>query len=97
MKPNFRRCVSCRNVAPKEDFWRLVRAYPSGQVILDQGMGRSAYLCRDTGCLLAAQKKDRLGRALKAHVPSEIYQELWQRLSTQPDKANPTASTLSEH
>ncbi|HAX74477.1 MAG TPA: DUF448 domain-containing protein [Cyanobacteria bacterium UBA11372] len=101
MKPNFRRCVSCRKVAPKEDFWRIVRADPSGQVVLDQGMGRSAYLCRDSRCLLAAQKKDRLGRALKAPVTPQIYQKLWQRLSTQPDGANPTpenatASTPSD-
>ena len=93
MKPNFRRCAICRQVAPKEAFWRIVRAYPSGQVLLDWGMGRSAYLCPQTSCLLAAQKKNRLGKALKAPVPPEIYQTLWQRLSTQQATANPTPET----
>lgn len=82
MKPNFRRCVSCRKVSPKEDFWRIVRAYPSGQVVLDRAMGRSAYLCPHESCLSTAQKKNRLGRALKAPVTPELYQMLWQRLST---------------
>ena len=84
MKPNYRRCTSCRKLAPKEAFWRLVRVYPSNQVQLDQGMGRSAYLCPEADCLRAAQKKNRLGRSLKASVPQELYQTLWQRLATSP-------------
>jgi hypothetical protein len=82
MEPNYRRCVSCRQAAPKAVFWRIVRVYPSQQVELDQGMGRSAYLCRQTACLEAAKKKNRLGRALKAPVPEHIYITLWQRLAT---------------
>lgn len=80
MPPNHRRCASCRRVAPKGDFWRLVRVYGDRTVCLDQGMGRSAYLCPQADCLRQAQKKGRLGRALKANVPEEIYQILWQRL-----------------
>jgi hypothetical protein len=43
-------------------------------------MGRSAYLCPQESCLKAAQKKDKLGKVLKAQVPETIYQALWQRL-----------------
>ncbi|MBD1850664.1 YlxR family protein [Leptolyngbya sp. FACHB-711] len=82
MPPNHRRCISCRRVAPREEFWRVVRSFPSQIVMLDQGMGRSAYLCPDSACLQTAQRKDRLGRALKATVSEEIYRTLWQRLST---------------
>ncbi len=82
MKPNLRRCISCRQVAHKNDLWRVVRVYPSRKVQLDEGMGRSAYLCPQESCLKAAQKKDRLGRILKAQVPEAIYQVLWQRLDT---------------
>ncbi len=80
MKPNYRRCISCRRVALKQEFWRIVRVYPSGQVQLDQGMGRSAYICPQERCLQAAQKKNRLGRSLHTTVPSAVYQTLWQRL-----------------
>ncbi|MBD2260822.1 YlxR family protein [Pseudanabaena sp. FACHB-2040] len=82
MQPNYRRCASCRKVAPKEEFLRIVRVYPNREIRLDQGMGRSAYLCPHPDCLQAAQKKNRLGRALKAAIPEEIYQMLWQRLSS---------------
>jgi uncharacterized protein len=84
MKPNYRRCTSCRKVGLKQEFWRIVRVFPSGQVQLDQGMGRSAYICPNESCLTLAQKKNRLGRSLHAAVPEVLYQELWQRLAESP-------------
>lgn len=81
MATQIRRCVSCRKLDDKSAFWRVVRVFPSHQVQLDQGMGRSVYLCPNQTCLQAAQKKERLGRSLKATVPSSIYQTLWQRLA----------------
>lgn len=82
MEKNYRRCISCRRVAPKDEFWRIVRIHPSRTVQLDQGMGRSAYICPCANCLKAAQYKNRLGRALKAKVPPEIYDKLWERLQS---------------
>ncbi|MBR8831668.1 MAG: hypothetical protein N5P05_001109 [Chroococcopsis gigantea SAG 12.99] len=81
METNYRRCPICRRTAPKGEFWRIVRVYPSKQVQLDQGMGRSAYLCPSPTCLKLAQQKNRLGRALKTHIPETIYQTLWKRLA----------------
>ena len=88
MKPNYRRCLSCRRVALKQEFWRVVRVSSStlqeptlASIALDTGMGRSAYLCPQAACLKLAQKKDRLGRALKVAVPDQLYKTLWERLS----------------
>ncbi|MGJ3248014.1 MAG: YlxR family protein [Elainellaceae cyanobacterium] len=81
MEQNYRRCISCRTVAPKQKFWRIVRVYPSRTLQLDSGMGRSAYICPDPECLKAAQKKNRLGRALRVPVPPALYEQLWQRLA----------------
>jgi uncharacterized protein len=80
MLKNHRRCVSCRRVADRTEFWRVVANHPSQTVQIDMGMGRSAYLCPQETCLVAAQKKNRLGRALKAAVSEEIYQQLASRL-----------------
>ena len=79
-KTNYRRCVACRKLAPKQSFWRIVRVYPSQTVQLDQGMGRSAYLCPNQDCLTLAQRKKRIGRSLKKNISSEIYQQLALRL-----------------
>ncbi|MBE9041509.1 YlxR family protein [Oscillatoriales cyanobacterium LEGE 11467] len=85
MKPNYRRCVSCRKVDDRDSFWRVVRLYPSHQLQLDKGMGRSAYICAQAKCLKIAQKKNRLGNALKVTVPLQLYQTLWQRLAPRED------------
>jgi predicted RNA-binding protein YlxR (DUF448 family) len=89
MEPNYRRCLSCRQVGPKKQFWRIVRLFPSGQVQLDEGMGRSAYICPNPNCLSTAQKKNRLGRALRASVPEALYQTLWQRLASSNEIQKP--------
>ena len=80
MEPNIRRCIACRKMAPKQEFWRVVRVHTSQAIALNQEMGRSAYLCPQEVCLKNAQKKNRLGKALKASVPESIYDQLWQRL-----------------
>jgi len=90
MEKNYRRCISCRRVAPKEEFWRIVRVHPWRTIQLDQGMGRSAYICPCESCLKTAQHKNRLGRALKAKVPQEIYDQLWERL---PENLSSASST----
>ncbi|MCP2727907.1 YlxR family protein [Limnofasciculus baicalensis] len=92
MEPNYRRCLSCRKVAPKQAFWRVVRVYPSGEVQLDRGMGRSAYICPQANCLTTAQKKNRLGRALRVSVSEELYQLLWQRLAAMAEEATEGSS-----
>ncbi len=73
-------CISCRLMADKSVFWRVVRTVPDRQIQLNSGMGRSAYLCKTEACLLAAEKKDRLSRALKTPVSKDFYQILKQQL-----------------
>ncbi|MDJ1175579.1 YlxR family protein [Roseofilum capinflatum] len=97
MEPNQRRCVSCRKVDRKQAFWRIVRVYPDDEIQLDEGMGRSAYLCPQADCLKAAQKKNRLGRSLKASVAPSIYEKLWSRLKEvdDPSLTQPRAKSES--
>jgi predicted RNA-binding protein YlxR (DUF448 family) len=51
-------------------------------------MGRSAYLCPQASCLQAARHKNRLGRAIKAIVPEEIFQDLEERLATKENQGS---------
>jgi uncharacterized protein len=77
---NERRCVSCRKIAPKHEFWRVVKCHPSKKVTIDLGdtlmQGRSAYLCPTDSCLQSAKKKNRLSKSLRAAVTDETYQQL---------------------
>ena len=83
---NHRLCISCRQTAHRDTLWRVVRTFPDRAIALDDGMGRSAYICRQASCLKTAQKKNRLGKALRSPVPPEIYNLLSQRLASQPDE-----------
>ena len=80
MSKDDRRCISCRKLAPRNEFWRVVRCYPSREISIDLSQiriqGRSAYLCQTDTCIQLAQKKNRLGRSLKAPVRDDIYQQL---------------------
>jgi uncharacterized protein len=78
---NYRRCISCRLVAPKNSFWRVVRLAKDHRIQLDRGMGRSAYLCSNAKCLNQARIKNRLSSSLRTKVPEHIYQNLQERLS----------------
>lgn len=83
MEANIRRCIACRKTAPKQAFWRIVKIHDSHKIVLDEGMGRSAYLCPQEACLKTAQKKKRIDRALKATVPDVVYYELMHRLTNE--------------
>nr|WP_290439443.1 YlxR family protein [Leptolyngbya sp. 'hensonii'] len=72
--------MSCGRIAPKHEFFRVVRVCSSQELQLNQGMGRSAYLCPQESCLQTAQKKNRLSRSLKTQVPQDFYQLLWHAL-----------------
>jgi uncharacterized protein len=76
MEPNYRRCISCRLTAPKSHFLRVVREHSTGKVHLNQGIGRSAYLCPQADCIALATKKKRLERALKSVVSPDFYDRL---------------------
>jgi uncharacterized protein len=84
MTKDIRRCVSCRKIALRSEFWRVVRCHPSNQITIDLGdkfiQGRSVYLCPTAECLHLAQKKNRLGKSLKAQVCEDIYQALGSKL-----------------
>jgi predicted RNA-binding protein YlxR (DUF448 family) len=80
MTKNNRRCVSCRKIAPKSEFWRVVKCHPSKEIKIDLGnirlQGRSAYLCRMNSCWQVARKKNQLGKSLRSPIKEDIYQQL---------------------
>lgn len=91
MPPHTRRCLSCRRLGHKSEFWRVVRLSQSQTVVLDQGQGRSAYLCPQASCLAQARRKNYLSRVLKAPIPPDIYAVLNSRLA--PPKEEPFSAS----
>ena len=76
-----RRCVACRALLDRQQLWRVIRLAEGG-LGLDQGMGRSAYLCPSPTCLDEARRRKRLQRALRCQVSDSIFATLAARLPT---------------
>jgi predicted RNA-binding protein YlxR (DUF448 family) len=87
-RPVLRRCVACRNLRDRRQLWRVVRQAEGG-VVLDQGMGRSAYLCPQLSCLEEARRRRRLPRALRCPVDESLLDILMQRLSNEAQRPSP--------
>ena len=78
-RPVLRRCVACRQLLDRRHLWRVIRDHQDG-VLLDQGMGRSAYLCPNQDCLEEARRRKRLQKALRCQVQDAVLEALDQRL-----------------
>jgi predicted RNA-binding protein YlxR (DUF448 family) len=86
-RPVLRRCVACRELLDRQQLWRVIRLAEGG-IGLDQGMGRSAYLCPSQVCLDEAKRRKRLQRALRCQVADSIVETLERRLTSGADLAS---------
>lgn len=74
-----RQCLGCREMKPKHELIRVVRAPDGEQISLDfrgKAPGRGAYLCPNPACLKKAVRNRALERAFSAAIPPEIYASL---------------------
>ncbi|MBP3636910.1 MAG: YlxR family protein [Clostridia bacterium] len=89
MKPKkvpMRMCVGCREMKPKRELIRVVRA-PDGTVSLDpvgKKPGRGAYVCRSEECLKRAIKQKQLERQLEVQLTEEVAQQLQATIAALP-------------
>ncbi len=76
MQPTvLRRCVACRKLIDRKQLLRVIRDHQDG-VVLDIGMGRSAYICPNEDCLDEAHRRKRLQKDLRCQVPENIVKVL---------------------
>ncbi len=78
--PILRRCISCRKLLNRKELWRIIRDFQDG-VVLDKGMGRSAYLCPKENCLKEALQRKRLQKALRCQINVSVFEVLQNRLN----------------
>ena len=81
-----RQCAGCREMKPKKELVRVVRA-PDGGISLDfrgKAPGRGAYVCPSAECLKKARKTRALERSLDCAIPPEIYDALEARMEEGP-------------
>ena len=77
-----RMCIGCRQMMPKGDLIRVVKA-PDGSVSIDEkgkAPGRGAYLCHNVQCLEKAYKAKLLERNLETAISEEVFETLKERI-----------------
>lgn len=81
-----RQCLGCREMKPKRELIRVVRA-PEGEISLDfkgRKPGRGAYVCPSAECLKKVRKSRALERAFSAQIPEEVYDTLERQMADAP-------------
>ena len=74
-----RQCVACKKLLDRRQLWKVTRDKKDG-IVLDNGMGRSAYLCPNENCIEESWRRKRLQKALRCQVPSSVIEVLQKRL-----------------
>ena len=75
-----RMCVSCRNMKPKKDLLRVVRA-ADGTVKIDvtgKASGRGAYICIKNECVAIAEKRRVMEKNLNVADCGALFPELYE-------------------
>ena len=88
-KVPMRMCVGCREMKPKKELLRVVKA-PDGAVSIDvtgRKPGRGAYVCHSADCLKRALKQRQLERAFECALDEEVHDSLLQELQALEGKA----------
>ena len=70
--PVMRRCVSCRTTFDRKNLLKITNDHKAG-IQLNQGMGRSAYVCRSKKCSTDSKLKKKLQKALKSILNPDFF------------------------
>ena len=82
-----RQCVGCREMKPKKELVRIVKA-PDGGISVDfrgKAPGRGAYVCPNTVCLKKAIMSKALERGFETAIPQAVYDQLLERMEVGDD------------
>ena len=71
--PVMRICISCRKTYDRKKLLKITKDHKQG-IMLDQGMGRSAYICKTKKCFSDTKIKKKLQRALKTIFEPEFFE-----------------------
>ena len=68
-----RRCISCREIFDRVNMLRITHENKLG-VLINSGIGRSAYICKTKNCTQNPKLKKNLKRALKTNFDNKFYE-----------------------
>ena len=70
--PVMRKCISCRTTFDRNNLIKITNDHKLG-INLNQGMGRSAYICKSKKCYTDSKLKKKLQKALKISLKPDFF------------------------
>ena len=70
--PVMRKCISCKKTYDRNNLLRITNDHNLG-IILNTGMGRSAYICKSKKCYKDSRIRKKLQKALKKNLEPDFF------------------------
>ena len=86
-KPILRLCISCRKTYDRKNLLKITKDHKQG-IMLREGMGRSAYICKSKKCYSDSKIKKKLQKALKTILEPEFIDIFEKELAIYNDNPN---------
>ena len=86
--PVMRICISCRKTYDRKNLIKITKDHKQG-IMFQNGMGRSAYICKQKKCYSDSKIKKKLQKALKTILEAEfidIFKKEITSYNSYPDK-----------
>ena len=71
--PVMRICISCRKTYDRKNLLKITKDHKKG-IVFQNGMGRSAYICKAKKCYSDSKIKKKLQKALKTFLKPEFIE-----------------------
>ena len=85
--PVLRVCISCRKTYDRKNLLKITKDYTQG-IMLQKGMGRSAYICKSKKCYSDSKIKKKLQKSLKTSLKSEFIEIFEKEITSYNDYPN---------
>ena len=71
--PVMRICISCKKTYDRKDLFKITKDHKQG-IMIQRGIGRSAYICKSNKCYSDSKIKKKLQKALKTSLEPEFLE-----------------------
>ena len=85
--PVMRICISCRKTYDRKNLIKITKDHKQG-IMLQKGMGRSAYICKSKKCYSDSKIKRKLQKALKTSLKPEFIDIFEKEITSYNDNPN---------
>jgi len=70
--PVMRKCISCRSTFDRNNLFKITNDHKLG-IMLNQGTGRSAYICKSKKCYTDPKLQKKLQKSLKSYLNPNFF------------------------